>query len=95
MAEKSRAKLATEELYKIPYIRNIRWNLPTEKVYVYLNEDIPDEFKDNIRKIVHRISDKYEVVFEVVKKKSRWQRFLDSLERSLERSFGNYPPPLH
>lgn len=90
MEENSREKQTLEALCSIPHILNIKW-ASDYKAFVYLSEEIPEESKDNIRNLLRQISDKYEVVFEVVRKKNWWQSFLEALDRT----YGGCPPIPH
>lgn len=77
MREKSRTKESLAKLSEIIEIEKIKWHFLTNKVVVHLNKEISENSKKNITDLLLQISQKYEVCFEIEKKKNFWQKLQD------------------
>ena len=79
MEQKSRSKIILEILCKMPCILNIRWS-KDYRVFVDVIEETTEAEKENIKKLLLMISDKYEVIFQFTKKKKWWEKILENLK---------------
>lgn len=79
MERESRSKIIFEALCKTPCILNIKW-AQNDKVFVDVIEEITEGEKEHIKKLLLLMSDRYEVIFQAVKKKNWWQKFLEKLK---------------
>ena len=78
MEQNSWSKNLLEALSKIPCIINIKWS-KDYKVFVDIIEDTTEGEKEYIKKFLLAISNMYEVVFRISKKKKWWQKLLSDL----------------
>ena len=79
MAEESRSKMILEVLCRNPYILNIKWS-KNYQVFIDATEEPPEEAKRYIKNLLLQMCDKYEIIFQVRKKKKWWQTFLEKLK---------------